>query len=229
MKTLNQTLQEFRDALIERIPPAEADALRGGVAALCDPHPERQAKQQGEAAPDFTLPDQDGRPVRLATLLRQGPVVLNFYRGGWSPFCELTLRAFQAALPRLRQRGAAVLAVAPEPPAALARTARRHGIGFPLLSDADGAVAAAFGLRTTLPPELRQLFARFDPGLDPARCAGPMPMPAGYVIGRDGIIALAALNPCGMRRMEPADALSALARLAEPPLPAASPGTARAA
>src|SRR5713226_8981017 len=55
----------------------------------------------GETAPDFTLPDAYGNPVTLSALLDHGPVVLTFYRGDWCPYCNLTLRAYQAVLPEI--------------------------------------------------------------------------------------------------------------------------------
>jgi thiol-disulfide isomerase/thioredoxin len=88
---------------------AETEALRASGM-------ERRALKPGAVAPDFMLPDAQGRCVRLQSLLRQGPVVLVFYRGGWCPYCNLHLRGFQRALPELQQFGAQIVAISPQLP-----------------------------------------------------------------------------------------------------------------
>ena len=70
----------------------------------------------GDRAPDFTLPNATDEPVQLAARLARGRVVLSFYRGEWCPFCNLELRALQAALPRFQARGASLIAISPQSP-----------------------------------------------------------------------------------------------------------------
>jgi thiol-disulfide isomerase/thioredoxin len=72
--------------------------------------------QVGQKAPDFTLPNATGGEVSLSSLLKKGPVVLSFYRGEWCPFCNLELRAYQQALPKMEALGAVFVAVSPEKP-----------------------------------------------------------------------------------------------------------------
>src|SRR5258708_4184036 len=74
------------------------------------------ALKEGERAPDFTLPDARGNAVRLSHLLKQGPVVISFYRGQWCPYCHLALRAYQQALPQLQARRATLVAISPQTP-----------------------------------------------------------------------------------------------------------------
>jgi peroxiredoxin len=69
-----------------------------------------------EKAPDFTLPDAHGKPVPLSALLANGPVVVTFYRGGWCPFCNLQLRAYQGALGAIHDLGAELVAISPQTP-----------------------------------------------------------------------------------------------------------------
>src|SRR5271155_4894682 len=68
----------------------------------------------GDRAPDFTLPDALGRPVSLSGLLSRGPVVVSFYRGEWCPYCNLQLRAMQAALSNFHELGASLVAISPQ-------------------------------------------------------------------------------------------------------------------
>ncbi len=70
------------------------------------PEVRERAVRQGDVAPEFDLPDANGKMVALASLLSEGAVVLTFYRGGWCPYCNLQLRAYQRIVPEIRQLGA---------------------------------------------------------------------------------------------------------------------------
>jgi thiol-disulfide isomerase/thioredoxin len=85
----------------------EIDALVRSVIAA-------SGLREGVLAPDFNLPNVDGRPVTLSALLQQGPVVLTFYRGDWCPYCNLQPRAYQAILPQVQALGASLVAVSPQ-------------------------------------------------------------------------------------------------------------------
>lgn len=69
--------------------------------------------REGEQAPDFTLPDALGRAVTLSDLLKQGPVVMAFYRGAWCPYCNLQLHAYQQVFPQIQVLGASLVAISP--------------------------------------------------------------------------------------------------------------------
>ena len=98
----------------------------------------------GDRAPDFTLPDADGAPVRLADL-RGRKVVLYVYPAASTPGCTTQACDFRDSLPALQGAGYAVVGLSPDPPATLARFRDAEGLTFPLLSDADRAVLAAYG------------------------------------------------------------------------------------
>ena len=72
--------------------------------------------QPGDIAPDFILPDVDGRCVRLYSELERGPVVLVSYRGGWCPYCKIHLRGFQKSLADYKRGGAQVMGISPQWP-----------------------------------------------------------------------------------------------------------------
>jgi peroxiredoxin Q/BCP len=100
--------------------------------------------QAGETAPDFTLPDADGRAVTLSKL-RGRPVVLYFYPKDDTPGCTREACAFRDAEPRLARAGAVVLGVSPDSAASHARFRDKHKLGFTLLCDPDKAVAESYG------------------------------------------------------------------------------------
>jgi len=101
--------------------------------------------EQGQSAPDFELPDQDGAPVRLSAL-RGGPVVLYFYPKADTPGCTTQACGVRDHRADYRAAGATVLGVSPDPVAAVKRFADKHDLGFTLLADSDHAVAEQYGV-----------------------------------------------------------------------------------
>ncbi|HEV2112487.1 MAG TPA: peroxiredoxin [Gammaproteobacteria bacterium] len=99
----------------------------------------------GDIAPDFTLPDQDGRPVHLEELLAKGPVLLYFYPADFTPVCTKEACAFGALQPELGRAGVTLLGVSPQDSASHSRFRARHGLGFPLLADTERRVIRAYG------------------------------------------------------------------------------------
>src|ERR1700744_4634127 len=104
-----------------------------------------RALKVGEPAPDFELPGSTGEKVRLAELLKHGPVILTWYRGGWCPYCNLQLHHLQAHLPRFEAAGATLVGLSPELPVKSVATGQRHQLGFPLLTDRNNSVAKKYG------------------------------------------------------------------------------------
>ncbi|POR50797.1 peroxiredoxin-like family protein [Bosea psychrotolerans] len=170
----------------------------------------------GDKAPVFTLNDSDGKAVSSAELLARGPLVLSFYRGVWCPYCNMELQALQSALPAFEKLGARLVAISPQTAANSRKSVRQNELTFPILSDPHNDVAAAFGLRFSLPDYLVALYKELKNDL-PSFNGDPswtLPMPARFVIGRDGILLYAEVNPDYTLRPEPDDMLPALRRAA---------------
>lgn len=214
--TLAQRLRGFHRAMLQRMDPADVEALCRAEREIVASGVPGRALAPGRAAPDFALPDQHGAGVRLADRLALGPVVLVFYRGGWCPFCALTLRAWQDALPALHDAGGDLLAVSPEPARACGDTAERDLLAYPLLSDRGNRVAGAYGLAYEHPEVIRPLYVRLGHDLPRVNGTGDwrVPLPATFVVERDGRIALAHTGTTPWDRLEPAEAVEAVRRLA---------------
>lgn len=196
--------------------PPEFGAIAGrSMAALIASGQAERALKIGDRAPSFSLPDQDGVMVSSADLLSTGPVVLSFYRGVWCPFCNIELKALQDALDQIRSRGASLVAVSQQTPANSRKSQRENALTFPILSDKGGDVGAAFGLRWTVPEEMREVHRKLGGPLTAfnGEESWTLPMPARYVIAQDGIIAYAQVNPDYTRRPEPTELLPTLDRL----------------
>jgi peroxiredoxin len=181
---------------------AQIEALRGGGA-------EGRILPVGAALPDLVLRDAEGTPRALRDL---SPAVIVFYRGGWCPYCNLQLRAWQRYLPALGARGARLVAISPQGPDGTLSTAETNALGFPVLSDSEDLAGRAFGVGFALPEDLVALYRRFGHDLDVVN--GPagwrLPMPATFVVGADGRIAFARAEADYRRRVDPAEAMAAL-------------------
>ncbi|KGT81005.1 alkyl hydroperoxide reductase [Bradyrhizobium japonicum] len=197
-------------------PSKEAlDTMHRATAELIASGQAQRAKKAGDAAPEFILRDPDGKPVSSRDLLAKGPLVVSFYRGVWCPYCNLELQALQEALPEIAARGASLVAISPQTAPNSRKSERENKLAFPILSDVASGVADAFGIRFALPADLVALYKSFKNDL-PTFNDNPawvLPMPARYVIGRDGIIAYAEVNPDYTQRPDPSELLPVLDRL----------------
>jgi peroxiredoxin len=168
-----------------------------------------------DQAPDFTLPNPQGRTVSLSELLRAGPAVVTFYRGGWCPYCNIQLRAYQGVQPEMTALGARLLAISPQLPDGSLSTAEANALTFDVLSDVGNDVARRYGLVWSLPEELRAALRSSNkalPGIN-GDDSWELPVPATYVIARDGRIVLAAIEVDYRKRLEPDVILAALRTL----------------
>jgi peroxiredoxin len=214
--TLKFELESFRAEFMAKVPTAISEAMTRADLELARSGILEKALKAGAMAPDFALADVHGDPVSLSSLRKAGPVVLSFYRGGWCPYCNLELRALQQVLPEIRQLGASLVAVSPQLPDASLTTAEKNALAFPVLSDAHSDVARAFGVVFELAEELRPIYTRFGHALPDLSgdARWLLPIPATYVIDRDGSITLAFVDVDYRKRLEPSEILTTLSALA---------------
>lgn len=207
---LKDELESVKTTFAQKNDPAIVAAYEKGIDELRAAGIERNALKPGDRAPDFTLPDATGRSVSLSERLKDGPVVLKFYRGGWCPYCNLELRAYQKALPELAAVGAQLVAVSPESPDHSLSTKEKNALAFSVLSDRGGATARAYRLAFQLSPELKALYQ--SRGRDLAEWNGgdwTLPVPGTFVVGTDGRIVLAHVDADYRSRLEPSEAVAA--------------------
>jgi peroxiredoxin len=213
---LSYQLHAFRSAFLRRLPMQERVRIDPAYDAVRATMGDRAIPRAGEIAPDFALPDQHGTIVRLADRLAQGPVVLLFVRGGWCPFCTLTLRAYQDCLPAIHESGGDLLAITPQPAATCCYMAERDLLAFQTLSDHDNQIARRYGIAYELDPALRPMYLRLGHNLPRLNATGnwTVPLPATFVIGQEGMIALAHVEAGAHQRLEPSVAVATLAAMA---------------
>jgi peroxiredoxin len=213
--TLKEELDARRAQFMRTAPVDRIAAYQRGVEELAASGIAEGAVKQDDVAPDFTLPNARGDQVTLSKLIAKGPVVLAFYRGGWCPYCNLQLRAYQRILPEIRALGASLVAVSPEPPDKSLSTAEKNALEFEVLSDVKGDAGHAYRLVFDFSQELKQAFRAAGNDLSGWNADGEwrLPIPATYVIGRDGRVKLAFVDAEYRNRLEPAEIIATLDRL----------------
>ncbi|HEY3625651.1 MAG TPA: peroxiredoxin-like family protein [Terracidiphilus sp.] len=193
----------------------QADRLAVGeraVAELFATGIEERILPVGAAAPRFALRDSDGRTVRSEDLLALGPLVVKFFRGRWCPYCMTELETWRDLYERLRDLGALMVVIGPQTERQSDFMVGHHGLPFPVLSDPGNKIAEQFGLVYTIPEYLRAYYKSilvnipFVNGDESWR----LPLPATYVIERDGRVAFAEAHADFRVRPEPEDALGLL-------------------
>jgi peroxiredoxin len=208
-------LAEQLNGITESIPAEIAGRIKTGVDEVTTSGV-APGLAVGDKAPDFTLTDAVGKQVRLADLLAEGPVVVTFYRGEWCPYCNLQLRALQDALPEITATGATLVAISPQAPDHALTMTEKHDLAYPVLSDVDQSVSEAYKVRFDVTGELEDLQVNVfqnDPALQNADGRRSLPVPATFVIDRQGIVRFAAVDADWRVRVEPADVIAALKAL----------------
>jgi peroxiredoxin len=164
----------------------------------------------GAMAPEFELSNFNGKPISLADMLSFGPLVVKFFRGRWCPYCATELEAWRDLHPRLRERGALLVAISPQTVRQNDFMAGQHELPFPVLSDPGCTVAEQFGLLWTLPETLRAYYRSifvtipFINGDQSWR----LPVPATFVVGQDSRILFAEAHADFRVRPEPEEVLA---------------------
>ncbi|AFY54766.1 Peroxiredoxin [Rivularia sp. PCC 7116] len=212
---LQTALNNFQAEFKEKVPAEAAATMERAANELLQEFEARNLIKIGDIAPDFTLADAVGNKISLKERLTKGAVILTFYRGGWCPYCNLELRAYQQLLPEIERLGASLIAVSPQTPDASLSTAEKNDLEFDVLSDVDLTAARTYGLVFELSQELKALYQQW--GIDLPKNNGnnewKLPVPGTFVIDQNGRIAASYINTDYTKRLEPKEAIAALQKL----------------
>lgn len=164
----------------------------------------------GAVAPEFALKDASGRKVKSADLLALGPLVLKFFRGRWCPYCVTELEAWRDLHERLREGGALLAAISPQTERQSDFMAGQHSLPFPVLTDPGCALAEQFGLVYTVPEYHRDYYRSILVNIPFVNGdeSWLLPIPATYVLDRDGRVVFAEAHADFRVRPEPEKALA---------------------
>ena len=170
----------------------------------------------GQQAPNFELPNPNGEMISLEHLLSNGPVIVTFYRGSWCPYCNLQLRALQARLKEIHALGATLVAISPQVPDGSLTEDEISKMDFTVLSDQDANIASQYGVAWEVPAFLIE-HMRTDRNLDLETInngnGSVLPIPATFVLDRNGIITWRYVDVDYRTRSEPDDIIEALQKL----------------
>lgn len=210
VRTLTQVLQERRE-LGERYTPAEVVALyQRAIDEIGSSGLLERALKPGDPAPRFELPDENSKPVTSETLLGHGNAILCFFRGRWCPFDVAQLEAMNEVVPQIQAAGASLVAISPQTQHQAFLMHDQHKLRFPLLSDTRNKVARQFGLVYRVPDYQQQVYRRSFVNLPFANGddSWELPVPATYVVGKDGRIVYARVDVDYRQRPEPVEILN---------------------
>ena len=213
---MNSTLQDQLDEITSNtrklVQPERLAVGERAVEELFATRIEEQILPIGVIAPEFELKDSAGRLVRSRDLLAVGPLVVNFFRGRWCPYCVTELETWRDRYGQLREKGALLVAISPETQRQSDFAVQQHGLPFPLLHDPSANLAEQFGLVYTV-PEYHQRYLKSIMVNLPFLNGEPswrLPMPATYAIGQDGRVLFAEAHADFRVRPEPLEVLSAI-------------------
>jgi peroxiredoxin len=210
--TLQDKLDDITAQTRNLVQPERLEVSERAVAELFASGIEDKLLKPGDAAPSFMLPDANGKMVNSADLLALGPLVVCFFRGRWCPYCVTELETWRDLFPAVRERGALMVAISPQTVRQNDFAVTQHSLPFPLLRDEGAAVAAKFGAAYSLPAYMQGYYRSILVNIPfiNGEQSWRLPVPATFVIGRNGIIAWSQGHADFRVRPEPADALNAL-------------------
>lgn len=207
--SLREQLEAYAAAGRE-IFPAYGEAVDQLVARLHANGGGESAPRPGDAMPPFVLPDDQGRLVTLNSLIAKGPVAVMFFRGHWCPYCRLNVRAVIQAMDRITAAGGQVVAITPELQEYAERFKTESAAPFPMLTDLDNGYALSLNLAIWLGPEIQLLLSYYDMASFHGNDGWVLPIPATFVVGRDGLVKARFVDPDFRKRMAIDDLLAAL-------------------
>jgi peroxiredoxin len=193
--------------------PAETQAVHArAIAGLRRQNLASNILPVGAKIPEFQLQDHDGKTISSSALLAKGRLVLSFIRGRWCPFCVAQMEAMNLILPEIELAGATLAAISPQTVQQSFFMRDQHKLRFPLFSDAGNNVARQFGLTYRVANEQEALYRKAFVNLPVVNGddSWELPIPATYIIDRDGTVLYASANEDYAERVEPADIVRAL-------------------
>ena len=208
--SLDEQLRAFADAARQRRPDFAA-AVDRLVERLRQYGAGDAAPQAGEPMPPFVLPDDAGHMVSLDQLLTRGPVAVTFHRGHWCPYCRININALAQAHKEIAAEGGQIVAIMPDRQKFVAELKSQSNVPFPILTDMDNGYALSLNLTIWVGAEMQKMMeGRQDLPTFQGNSSWMLPIPATFVVGRDGTIKARFMDPDYRKPMAIAEMLKAL-------------------
>ncbi len=213
--SLKEQLSSFKEERFAEFSDEIKSTIIGDLQRLSASGIVERAPKVGDKCKDATLMNQRGEKTSLSSLLKKGPLVVTFYRGGWCPYCNLELRAYQEVLAEIQAAGATLVAITPELPDASLSTAEKNELEFEVLSDANSDYARELGIVFTVAEELRPLYESFGIQIEKHNGKGQfdVPLASTFIVDTDGTITYAFVAADYTLRAEPSEIVEKLKAL----------------
>ena len=166
----------------------------------------------GDTAPDFSAKDQEGKTINLKKVLQKGPVIMLFYRGQWCPYCNKQMSRFSDSLFMLTAKGASVLAITPETAENVKKTIEKTKSTFPVVEDQGLAIMKMYKVNFAVDEKTITKYKGYGIDFDKANGANGanLPVPATYIIGKDGKVKYVFFNTDYRKRASVLEILNSL-------------------
>ncbi len=182
--TLTETLLDYNTKGRARIPAQTLEVMDAATQDLINKNLSKKSIKKGDTLTTAELINTKNEKINIDEMLKKGPLVISFYRGGWCPYCNFELRALQGALPQIKESGANLIAITPETPDNSLTTSEKNEIAFNVLTDTNNNYARELGLVFKMPKALQEVYKSF--GIDLEAHNGnadfELPMPATLVV-----------------------------------------------
>lgn len=175
--------------------------------------------EQGQKVSEVILKGMDRKDISLASLYEKKPLVIVFFRGGWCPICTKHTQQLIKIYPELKKKGFEMIGVSPDSIENTKANIDKNSIPFPLYSDFDLIAATGFGLAFKVDDATVTKYKGF--GIDLEKASGGqthhgLPIPAIYLIDKEGVVKFAHSNPDYQQRLDPTELLAAIEKLSAP-------------
>jgi peroxiredoxin len=216
MKELNKTLAEFQEKFESGAKPynvttEQVNTMNEFDKELLNSGFTESILRPGDAFPNFELPNQYGLNVKLSNLLLRGPVVVNFFRGVWCPYCNFELQAIQKSLNELEGAGATVIAISPQLPHLNKQSVLDNQLLYDVLSDVGNSLADEVGLTYRLSDDLIEKVYK-NLGVNLPNFNGDeswrLPISSRFIVDDDGTIVSVETSLNYRRRTEPSETIA---------------------
>ena len=209
--SMSERLDAFANAT-RRLSPSTSAIVDRLVNRLREHNAGEGAPKPGDEMPPFLLPDEGGRLIGLKDLLAKGPAVVTFHRGHWCPYCRISINTLAKAQSRIDALGAQMVAIVPDRQQFAAEMRQESNVKFPILSDMDNGYAMSLNLAIWVGSEMEEFMIRIGRTLPryQGNDSWMLPIPATFVVGRDGRIVARFVDPDYRKRMAIDELIAAL-------------------
>ncbi|RKR07981.1 peroxiredoxin [Maribacter vaceletii] len=208
--TLTEQLKQVKDTVMMRMPESIIQTFKEAIEEINTNRLKEKALQIGDTITGFSLININGNTVKLEDVFNSEYLVLNFYRGGWCPYCNMELREYERLKDDFKNAGADIIGISAEVPTLASQTKDKNTLSFPVLTDKDAEFMKAIGIVFQLNEKAKKDYVGF--GMDFTQIHGnenyELPVPAVYIIDKNRKVIFVHFEADYMTRIEPKEVLN---------------------